>query len=153
MAVFQERLGSVCRAITRSSHWAALAYASWKQPPKHDPLALLHILNWEKSAAPPATSLTQQGPMNTSVETALLALHHLGSQAIKPALRISHTLVKRDLSGWEVGLGAPYMSLCHPGAAREPTALSASCSAPCWWDTSAKMGMTAAQFQCRKTLT
>lgn len=39
--------------------------------------------------------------MNTSVETALLASHHLGSQGIKPAFCISYTLVEGDISGWE----------------------------------------------------
>lgn len=54
VAMCQERLASLCPTVTRSSHWAALAYASWKEPLKHDPLALLHILNWDKRAAPPA---------------------------------------------------------------------------------------------------
>lgn len=91
--------------------------------------------------------------MNSSVETALLALHHFGFPRDQTSFRIFYTLVERDISGWEVGLGASYQTLCHPGAAREPAALSAPCSALCWWDASVKMGMTAAQFQCRKTLT
>ena len=49
----------------------------------------------------------------------------LGSQVIKAAFCISYTLVERDISGREVGLGAPCQSICHPGAAREPTALCA----------------------------
>jgi len=61
VTISQESLGSVCCAITRSSHWAALAYASQKQPEKHDPLALLYILNWDLPAAHPACPWHSRG--------------------------------------------------------------------------------------------
>lgn len=111
--------------MSSGGHWAALARTRSSHQRQ---IPRFHILDWDEPAVPPEHPVTQMEPMNISAEMALLAVPWVP----KPSGELSH----RD--GWDKRL----VLVPHSRAPSPPHR-----AAP------AKMGMTAAQFRCRKTLT